>query len=280
MSDQVITRAGCCLPGRPAGVAAALGFSAVQNALEQRARAQAAVDEHVIVERTPVSNQGRAGSCVCNALPDAFEILLGLDNPGSVRQLSRRFLYWASRELDGLETMDEGTHIASAAHQLTYVGVCEEQYFPYSDTQEMIVGAEAKPHLSHYTMASANKLAAYYWIESEGQQRVVDVETCVRADHPVVFGTPVSQAFCDYRRAGAQPARPVGLGGSARDDRGGRTAGRRTPTVPVAQQLERRLGRPGPRMGGRELHRVQRNRRAVRVHEHAERFVAMGQAGG
>jgi hypothetical protein len=202
MSDQVITRAGCCLPGRPAGVAAALGFSAVQNALEQRARAQAAVDEHVIVERTPVSNQGRAGSCVCNALPDAFEILLGLDNPGSVRQLSRRFLYWASRELDGLETMDEGTHIASAAHQLTYVGVCEEQYFPYSDTQEMIVGAEAKPHLSHYTMASANKLAAYYWIESEGQQRVVDVETCVRADHPVVFGTPVSQAFCDYRGGG------------------------------------------------------------------------------
>ena len=52
---------------------------------------------HIIQEFTPISNQGQLGSCVGNATMDAFEILMGLENPNSVVQLSRLHAYYLGR---------------------------------------------------------------------------------------------------------------------------------------------------------------------------------------
>jgi C1A family cysteine protease len=175
------------------------GFDRIRSTLTQASGDWEMHSEHIIPEYTPISNQGKAGSCVANAWCDMLEILAGLDDPGKVKQLSRRFLYWCARYLTGDASKDKGTYLRSAAHQLRKIGIVEEEYFEYSDRQGAIL---ASPELDLYTMASNNKLEGFYRITSEGEQRLKEIEIAIRSDHPVVFGTPVTRKFQQYRGGG------------------------------------------------------------------------------
>ena len=93
-------------------------------------------DEYVIPEYTPISQQGNAGTCGCNAWCDMLEMLRGLDmvKQGlipNVDQLSRLFLYWTCRCYLGEQKIDSGIYLRLGARQLQTIGVCPETVWPY-----------------------------------------------------------------------------------------------------------------------------------------------------
>lgn len=173
-------------------------FAQVEGALQQVACAPGQ-SEHIIPAFTPISDQGERGTCAANAWMDALEILMGLESPAQVVQLSRIFAYWVGRVLTGDEGEDEGAYLRAVAHQLRKIGVVEEQYLAYRDTLEAVL---TPPPLDLYTMASNNRIGSFYRIESEEERKLDDIELAIRANHPVVSAAPVSKEFLDYRGGG------------------------------------------------------------------------------
>lgn len=152
----------------------------------------------IIQEMTPVSNQGRLSSCVANSTVDALEILLGLQDPSSVKQLSRLFVYYNSRNYHNATRGDQGTYIRHAFTSLRDFGVCLEGTWPYEPDSVYL-----QPNLRSYQEASDNRLAAFYRIDSDGDTRLDELVNALNANHPVVFGTAVSKEFTQVFHAGA-----------------------------------------------------------------------------
>lgn len=220
MSSELITLAGRCLDDarmrvwdrsnkvhqKPDWEKIDPDFDQVSGALHQVAFTQLGDFVHVIPEHTPVSNQGQAGTCVANTWCDMHEILMGLENPNGVIQLSRRFAYFISRFYTGDTDKDEGTYLRSMAHQFSAIGVVDEQYFPYSDKSVDLIPSggksPAEPELDLYTMASNNRIDSFYRLTSFGERLLDDMELAIRSNHPVAFGAPVGDEFMTYRGGG------------------------------------------------------------------------------
>lgn len=148
---------------------------------------------HVIPDPTPISDQLSLGSCVANAWMDMLEILLNLHGHPVV-QLSRLYFYGICRMSDGTFDEDFGTYLRTGAKQAAKVGACPEDLWPYH-TSKVFVRAP----LECTTVASDNKIKGYYRISHANAKRKVDeIETAVRANHPVVFGMAVGTKFMDY----------------------------------------------------------------------------------
>ncbi len=188
-------------------------FEQVRTPLMERASATAPGD-YLMPEFTPISDQGRAGSCVANGCSDAFEILQGIDyGPGAVQQLSRRWLYYISRQYHGATKVDNGTYIRAALHQEQVIGTFEEKFFPYYDDPQHITGDLSMPELDCYTMASNNRLGGFYQLSPGGGSFLDDVELAVRANHPVIYSAQIGKEFEAYSGGGVilQPAAsPIG----------------------------------------------------------------------
>lgn len=176
-------------------------------------------DEFHIPEYTPISDQNLIGSCVANAGCDMLEMLrgieiastLGPDEVPVVEQLSRLFLYWASRCVTGDQKRDKGTYIRNAMSQCKIVGVAPEKIWEYDISQVF-----TSPPLWVFNAASDNKIEGLFRIDSYGDERSDDVETAVRANHPVVFGTAVGVEYQQYRGGGnAFEAPSHSIGGHA-----------------------------------------------------------------
>lgn len=157
---------------------------------------------YTIPATTPISSQGRLGSCAANAACDAFELLRG-----DGVQLSRLFAYWNARRSHGDECLDEGTYNRSVFQSFSTLGVCLESTYPYVESE-----VNVRPTLAAYEDAYDHRITGYYRI-AKAPTLLYDVETAVRANHPVVFGTQVGQAFVDYAGEDViwhHPSRPIG----------------------------------------------------------------------
>lgn len=209
MSDQLICRVGAALPDRdmrhydprtkqlvtPSWVPRT--FDEIREPLRQLA---ASSGDFKIPEYTPISNQGNAGSCVANGCSDAFEILQGVQYGSThVQQLARRWLYYIARQYTGDTDRDAGTYVSAALHQLQTVGTFEERFFPYTDDPDYIVGNKARPELDCYTMASNNRISGFYRLDPHSPSYLDDMESAIRALHPVIFGMKVGQEFQQYQ---------------------------------------------------------------------------------
>jgi hypothetical protein len=153
-------------------------------------------DEHSLPEYTPISDQGALSTCVANAVCDALEILLGLENPNNVVQLSRLMTYWNARSYTQETNKDDGTFIRNAVDSLRTLGVCPESVWPYAP--QMVF---AQPPLRAYQESLDNKIEAYYTIPGDGKGRCDTIEHAVRANHPVTFAAPVTDEYTKYFRA-------------------------------------------------------------------------------
>lgn len=154
--------------------------------------------DHTIPDHTPISNQGRAGSCVANGICDMFEILDGIQKGSkNVRQYSRRFLYWIARVYRGSTTRDNGTTPRSAFRQLHHIGIIEECFYTYRDSLEAIT--QDAPSLSMYTMASNHKINSYYRLTDSRDEIIGQIEYAINRNYPVGFCIPVDKDFQRYR---------------------------------------------------------------------------------
>lgn len=137
------------------------------------------------------SNQFQLSSCVGNSTADSVEILNAIAGYNTV-QLSRLFVYAMARIRAGDPKLekDEGTYIRTAFDTLSRFGVCDEYLWPYD---EKLV--HTSPSLKAQRQAVGHRIHAYYRIDRKGDDRLEDIITALRANHPVVFGTQISDAF-------------------------------------------------------------------------------------
>lgn len=133
---------------------------------------------------SPVVDQGQLGSCTANAIVSGLREYQLLQK-GNFLALSRLFLYWQERNIEGTVSIDSGAEISDGMKTLNTIGVCPETDFPYdittftnAPTDKDI--ADAKPYL----------IAEYHRITS------LDLLKAALAEGlPVVVGINVYDSF-------------------------------------------------------------------------------------
>jgi len=133
---------------------------------------------------SPIVDQGQLGSCTANAIVSGLREYLLLQKADATR-LSRLFLYWQERNLEGTINEDSGAMIRDGMKVLNQLGVCPELDFPYDITK-----FTQTPSSTSEEDAAKYKIATY--------ERVVDLEALqVSLAHnlPIVIGFTVYDSF-------------------------------------------------------------------------------------
>jgi len=133
---------------------------------------------------SPVENQGELGSCTANAIVGNLELLENKYKQSFI-DLSRLFIYYNERLIEGTTDQDAGAMIRDGIKSLVKYGVCPEAEWPYDITQFTV-----KPTNPCYVDAKKNVISEY--------QRVQDVASminCLASGFPVVIGISVFESF-------------------------------------------------------------------------------------
>jgi C1A family cysteine protease len=133
---------------------------------------------------SPVEDQGQLGSCTANALVGALEFLEKKDGV-AFTDLSRLFVYYNERAIEGTVNSDSGAFLRDGIKSLAKQGVCSEQSWPYK-----IASFKKKPPGACYTAARKHKILSYHRINSVDEMR-----TCLADGYPFVFGFTVYMSF-------------------------------------------------------------------------------------
>ncbi|MGA9853197.1 MAG: C1 family peptidase [Gammaproteobacteria bacterium] len=131
-----------------------------------------------------VENQGQLGSCTANALVGNLEFL-EKKTGRTVSNLSRLFIYYNERAMEGTVNEDAGAAIRDGVKSLVKQGVCTEKLWPYK-----IADFTDKPSLACYKQAKNHQVTSYHRIIGLLQMR-----ECLAEGYPFVFGFTVYTAF-------------------------------------------------------------------------------------
>ncbi len=131
-----------------------------------------------------VENQGQLGSCTANALVGNLEFLEKNAGLPAV-DLSRLFIYYNERAIEGTVSQDAGAMIRDGIKTLVKQGVCPEADWPYVITKFAV-----KPPASCYQEALNHQITSYHRIVSLQQMRM-----CLAEGYPFVFGFTVYESF-------------------------------------------------------------------------------------
>jgi C1A family cysteine protease len=132
----------------------------------------------------PVEDQGQLGSCTANALVGNLEFLeIKAGKP--VTDLSRLFVYYNERALEGTINEDAGAMIRDGVKSLVKQGVCTEKAWPY-----VISRFATKPPAACFKQGLAHQVLSYHRILT-----VQEMKNCLAEGYPFVFGFTVYEAF-------------------------------------------------------------------------------------
>jgi C1A family cysteine protease len=132
----------------------------------------------------PVEDQGQLGSCTANALVGALEYLEVKDNKRFIN-LSRLFVYYNERVIEGSVNSDAGAMLRDGIKTLVKHGVCSETNWKYD-----IASFAKKPPKGCYQEAEKHQILSY------ARLNTVDEMRATLADgFPFVFGFGVYQSF-------------------------------------------------------------------------------------
>ena len=138
-----------------------------------------------------VENQGSLGSCTAQALAGNMELLDRKDD-NIYREVSRLFIYYNERAIEGTVNQDSGAYIRDGIKSLKKWGVCDEKLWPHD-----IAMFKEKPSKECYTDALNRQISLY--------QRLIgisDILDCLAEGYPVVFGIAIYESFETVRVAG------------------------------------------------------------------------------
>lgn len=133
---------------------------------------------------SPVEDQGQLGSCTGNALAGAMEFLHRKE-ANDTTDLSRLFIYYNERAIEGTIRQDSGAQIRDGVKSLAKLGVCPESECPYE-----ISHFKRKPSAKAYHDALPYKISQYMRL-----QTLQDMLHCLADGYPFVFGFTVYDAF-------------------------------------------------------------------------------------
>ena len=134
---------------------------------------------------SPVEDQKSVGSCTGNALVANLEYLEMTTNPTSYVDLSRLFVYYNERVIEGTVDFDSGAMLRDGIKSLVSDGVCSESLWPYDPNIFMI-----RPTDQCYQEAQSRKISAYFRLNS-----LNDMLRCLADGYPFVFGFSVYDYF-------------------------------------------------------------------------------------
>lgn len=134
--------------------------------------------------KNAVENQALTSSCSANAVVSNIEYLINMKYGKTVQfdypELSRRFVYYEGRKVDGLQTVDAGSVIGSCVRRAATVGVCEESLFPFFTNPYAMI---EPPPAAAYAEAARHKVLRY-----ERLTTLNDMLECLSKGFPFVFG--------------------------------------------------------------------------------------------
>lgn len=133
---------------------------------------------------SPVEDQGQLGSCTANALVGNLEFLERKAGH-TVTDLSRLFIYYNERAMEGTIGEDAGAAIRDGVKSLVKQGVCAEKKWPYQ-----IAKFTAKPSAACYKEATDRQVTSYHRILTLQQMK-----QCLAEGYPFVFGFSVYESF-------------------------------------------------------------------------------------
>ena len=133
---------------------------------------------------SPVEDQGALGSCTANALVGNLEFLEKKAGH-TVTDLSRLFIYYNERAMEGTINEDAGAAIRDGIKSLVKLGVCNEKNWQY-----IITKFQQKPSAACYKQASDHQVNSYHRILS-----LQEMQQCLAEGYPFVFGFTVYTAF-------------------------------------------------------------------------------------
>jgi len=133
---------------------------------------------------SPMENQRRLGSCTAQALVGALEFLENLKNMPFM-DLSRLFVYYNERVIEGTVLWDSGAMLRDGVKTLQQQGVCNEKSWPY-----IIIRYKCKPWKKCYADALNHQITAYERINTLDEMRA-----CLADGYPFVFGFSVYSSF-------------------------------------------------------------------------------------
>lgn len=136
----------------------------------------------------PIVDQGQLGSCTANSIAGA----LGFDQLKQGEQLvelSRLFIYFNERDMEGTVSSDSGAMIRDGIKSVNQVGACPETEWPYDISKFTI-----KPSVDCYNNAVAHKAVVYKSV-SRYNTSIKGIQGALAAGFPVVFGFTVYESF-------------------------------------------------------------------------------------
>lgn len=137
-------------------------------------------------EDVPVVDQGQLGSCTANGI--AGVVGFAQRKAGeTVVPLSRLFIYYGEREMEGTVGQDSGAMIRDGIHFVHRDGAPPETDWPYDISRF----AERPPDVA-YADAATNLVASYHRV---GHTHLDTLRACLAEGWPVVFGFTVYDSF-------------------------------------------------------------------------------------
>ena len=141
---------------------------------------------------THVEDQGEIGSCTANATAGAYEYLVKR-NQEIDYDVSRLFLYYNARKINGLEKQDSGAFIEWAMQALEKEGACCEPTWPYENAKKRF---KTKPDKDAYQEAKDYKIKEYKKVPT-----TLDAWRSVLAEgYPIIFGLTIFDSFMKPRQ--------------------------------------------------------------------------------
>lgn len=135
---------------------------------------------------SPVEDQLDLGSCTSNAFVGAYELITIMKKPENYKKdLSRLFVYYNSRKLEGTIQDDTGASVRDTLKAVKKDGVCSEELWPYN-----IDEFNTEPPIDCYNDAKKRNIKNY--------SRITTIENMLDAlnnNNPIVFGTIIYESF-------------------------------------------------------------------------------------
>ena len=132
---------------------------------------------------SPIEDQGQLGSCTGNAIAGAIELLD--KRAGRTLDVSRLFIYYYERLLEGTVNYDSGAYIRDGIRATNRYGAPLESLWPYN-----ISRFRTAPSTEAINDAAKRKVTLY--------ERAVDFNACIDSlnnGYPVIVGFDVYSSF-------------------------------------------------------------------------------------
>ena len=145
----------------------------------------------------PVVDQGQIGSCTANGIAAAYGFLELQEIPeksgpeqfgdGAFDPVSRLFVYWNERYVEGDVVSDGGAQIRTGIETLQNFGACRETVWPYIPEKFAV-----QPPPQAFSEAALHRELYNYRLDNTDLQSLLN---CLDQGFPFVFGVTLYESF-------------------------------------------------------------------------------------